>query len=164
MKDPYKAVRRVLKAHDAKAIGDGCWAYVYAHSEDDKVIKTGKTGNNIGYLSYIEELSKQRRHNPNTPLIHSLTIYENAEGYSEFVLIMERLEHWNCKTAKFKALFEDLQAALHDKKAIVVPRDLREALTIVRRAQQASGNPFDLAAFNTMIRGDTLVITDPIWN
>lgn len=181
--EAYSVAKEMIKAQGKyKAIGSGAYGTVYGSKDSKVVYKVGDTSDNVGYLSYIKVLAKQKKHNPFLPKIYGVRFIRSKSGDEVFVVAMEKLEplargmgdvcdwfedelqredfHWN----KSRDKVEDL---LGVKRSL--PKPLTEALEVLRKAYKESNGgrrwdsaDWDLHGGNFMMRGRQIVVTDPL--
>lgn len=156
-----------------KYIGSGVYGTVYGNKDKDWVYKVGDLNDNDGYLSYIKQLSKQKKHNPFTPEIYGVRFYIGPR-FSGFVVAMERLKPMPQRgRGKVWALVDFIEADNRRSDhfgplrelgvKIEFPDHLEEAVTLLRRAKkQSKWANWDLHMGNFMMREKQLVITDPL--
>jgi hypothetical protein len=178
--EAYSVAKEMIKAQGKyKAIGSGAYGTVYGSKDSKVVYKVGDTSNNVGYLSYIKVLSKQKKHNPYLPKIYGVRFIRSKSGDEVFVVAMEKLQPLKRGMGEVCDWFEDelsgynrdsfgnAEAALGVKK--IVPKPLTEALDVLRKAH-SEGNSgrrwdsadWDLHCGNFMMRGPQVVVTDPL--
>ena len=171
-KNAYKAAKELVEAQGKyRKIGSGAYGTVFGTKGSNVVYKVGEVDDNDGYLSYVRELASHKAHNPFTPKIYGVRIYE-PEGYgsSYFVVAMERLAKGKglCQVADW---FEEqlcdngntANPAALSMLGIKMPKALLDALKILHRAyNRASYGDWDLHGGNFMLRGKQVVITDPL--
>lgn len=163
-------------------LGNGCFATAYA-SGRDQVIKVS-VGNDWGYMSFLEAMSRMKSHNPWLPRIHWVRVFMGRSGRdsdSRIVTCLERLERpWDSsgdvedlsqKNAPLWQVYATMCKEIegHVDRPETRQQDwikrnpqLREALAVIHVAMASSGRGTDLHCGNFMVRGRQLVITDPI--
>lgn len=177
-----EVAEKMIKAQGKyRAIGSGCYGTVYGSKDSKVVYKVGDADNNVGYLSFIKVLSKQKKHNPYLPKVYGVRFIKDKHGDEVFVVAMERLEPLARGMGDVCDWFEDelvekdrwgsdtkkVEEALGVKK--IVPKPLGEALTVLRKAYELSQSgkrcdqaDWDLHGGNFMMRGKQIVVTDPL--
>lgn len=155
-------------------IGSGLCARVYGNESKDWVYKIGLMEGNHGYLSYLKQLSKQKKHNPYTPKIYGVRYYI-GDVDSAFVVAIERLKEVRTKKDLYKVdVLADLirvdgefdeefkeELKIKDEKRI---KEVMEMIQILNLALKQSMEEcfWDLHSGNFMKRGRQLVVTDPL--
>lgn len=169
--DGYDSALNLIKEQPGKwdEIGSGVYGTVYGCKDPKKdwVYKIGDVDSNGGYLAWITELQKQKKHNPYTPLIYGLRYYEGAQG-SAFVVAMERLkplrhEYYGVLSVLSNQVRGSSQLKDMQKLGIVVPKEFVQAVQMLMNARKSSGGAgWDLHGGNLMLRGRQIVVTDPL--
>lgn len=172
----FDAARGLVKAQGKyRRIGSGAYGTVYGLKNSDVVYKVGDLSDNEGYLEYIKELAKCKKHNPYTPRIYGVRIYKAKEDdcwgddAGAFVVAMEKLKpskrgmhrivSWFCDELEDNYRRDPAPAEL----GIKFPPALTEVLALLRRAaDRCSYASWDLHGGNFMVRGDQVVVTDPL--
>lgn len=150
----YRAA--VTSLGNVKHIASGGDADVYAAPDSDIVYKVGHISFNEGYLNYLSVLSKQKKHNPFTPKVYSVTL-----GANVFIVALERL---NVRKDGDSFILL-LQSALHGdgQPQHILDPNLAKALDILRKAHKLCKEAdWDLHRQNVMLRGYQPVIIDPL--
>lgn len=175
-----QAVMEIVDGLGQHRIGSGAFGVVYGVRGSDVVYKVCKTSTNGAYMSFVKQLSKQQQDNPFLPKIYGCAVFtSDARIYSEkdsyFVVVMERLN--DQRPAGFydaintvEALCDPYESRFKSNDLLpgiktVVPRVLRQAVSLLKRAKRAAGNDasWDLHGGNFMIRGtNQLVVIDPL--
>lgn len=176
----HKAAKAFIKEKGAtRHIGSGCYGSVYGGTGLNVVYKVGDVDINAGYLSFIRQVIKQDSHNPFTPKVFSVTIFDDCEE-RYFVVEMEKLK--SMKRSQYPAArkiadmmynHSDLKvdrglAALGIK--IHIPEEIRELTKMLKRAyKNANRNiewcdaiDWDMHMGNFMQRDGQIVVTDPL--
>lgn len=158
-------------------IGGGVYAQAFTSEDTPFVVKVGNMSDN-GYIAYLEVLAELGLENPYLPRIIDVTFYkqEDAEfAYASFYVVrMEKLELGKYRDAwstEGGSVFE------HQCRFIRVIADVGlppwpidplivEAVTVVHLAHERANiehhASYDLHCKNFLLRGDQLVITDPL--
>jgi hypothetical protein len=172
------AVMEIIEGMDQKRIGSGAFGVVYSERGSDVVYKVCEAGSNKPYMSFVKQLSKQQQYNPFLPKVYGCAVFtSDVKGDSYFIVVMERLnDHrpggFYDAIVKVEELV-DPYARGQDKSATnllpglktVVPRPLRSAVSLLKRAKRSAGKNagWDLHGGNFMMRGDNqLVVIDPL--
>lgn len=183
----YDAAKRGVKrqAKNIRVIGTGAFAAVWGAKNSPVVFKVGDYYDNDGYLAYIKELAKSRKHNPFTPRIYGMWIFRNKNDSSDayFVVAIERLESgykrngftWAVEWLEDMVYTFNKNNSRNKEKEILnkffgikqmlpknMPKDLVEVAEMLKRAYKKSGADWDIHTGNCMMRGNQLVITDPL--
>jgi hypothetical protein len=178
-KDAEKAAKEMINAQHKKMkfLGSGCYGSVYGAKDSDVVYKIGKVSSNKPYLSYIKVLAKQKKHNPYTPKVYGVRYIKDQRGMTVFVVAMEKLTALPRDMYDVASYFEgELEYGGNDDSkqdaekvlGIVrkVPKQLNEAMSILRNAFDEAGGKWDanwdLHEGNFMMRGKQVVCTDPL--
>lgn len=150
-------------------IGSGCFGRVYGSDRSPVVYKVGDVHENGGYLSYINKLSKVTKRNPYFPVIYGVRFLKGTYGSQYFVVAMERLAPVRGAVADHIYLLADLIRGDDSNDAfkqmglkLQMNAELREAVRLLRAAKRDSDGYWDLHSGNFMLRGQQLVITDPL--
>lgn len=163
------AAKALVKAQGKyKIVGSGCYGAVYGAKGSDIVYKIGDATDNDGYLAYVKQLSKQKTHNKFTPKIHGVRVYESKHD-KYFVVAMERLsplkrEHHSLVDWFAEAFMNDNFKTMFRKElGIIVPKPLKELYELLVDSYTNGRNvDWDLHSGNFMMRGDQIVIIDPL--
>jgi hypothetical protein len=169
------------QAEGMRMIGSGCYGYVYGVKGSDVVYKVGDANDNAGYLSYIDQLKRTKKHNPFTPKIYGVRIYEGVYGEKAFVVAMERLTPHKSNAQrimmhKVASWFEDNLTEDYDRTdmscpalgvQVTMPDALTECVAMIRKAYDngrffGDWVDYDFHAGNFMFRGKQVVCIDPL--
>ena len=167
----YDAAEQLVKDQPGQwdCIGSGVYGTVYGCKGKDWVYKVSKVSCNKPYLSYIKQLSKLTAHNPYTPEIYGVRIYEGDDNDDGFVVAMERLSSLNgagrTRAWAFKDFMED--TSMSKDFAVLgirldVPPSIAELTKVLKAAKKQSRGGWDLHMGNFMMREKQLVVTDPL--
>lgn len=159
-----------LKARGYKKLGWGSFCSVYARNNEDEVIKVGNDVNGDGYMQFRRFVGL-RSSNPHLPYIRSLEIFDNEPGnpYSVpyYVVRMERLQdsYKRCDEPVFRDALRE--AGLNDICDLAEPENITAKTRAMLYVKGALAELFrthcpDIKYANVMLRGSTLVITDPV--
>lgn len=174
--DNYNAsdyVDELIEKAQLQNIGSGAYAKVYSRNDLNVVFKVGDAEDNSGYMSYLKALSQVKTKNPYFPKIYEASIVRGRNSYdSVLVVAMERLRELEyVSLQKLRPVIDwfdnnawhiDRLFELSKLLGIKYPIHLSQALRVLQKAYKTSGGSFDLHAGNFMLRGEQLVITDPI--
>lgn len=171
--DAYYTAKEMIRAQGAETcLGSGAYGRVYGSKEGKVVYKMGDASDNEGYLAFIKTLSKQKTHNPYLPQIYGVRFIKDSKGNEYFVVAMERLQPLPSKHFDVADVMQDLITGSKDSssaEAIVgikrsVPKQLVQAVRVVRDAYKSKQRyvNWDLHSGNFMLRGQQVVITDPL--
>lgn len=167
----YDAAIELIRAQGKyHKVGNGCYGDVFAAKGSDIVYKIGDATNNDGYLAYVNVLSKQRTHNKFTPKIYGVRIYELNADEKYFVVAMERLseiKHYHYKLVDwFASMFMNdkfFDIMLSRELGIRIPKQLKDLYLLMRKSYKSGCYiDWDLHEGNFMLRGDQIVIIDPL--
>ena len=149
-------------------LGSGVYGTVYGCKDKDWVYKVGKVSCNGPYLSYIKQLSKLETHNPYTPEIYGVRIYEGKPD-SGFVVAMERLKPLDGSGRTKAWAFKDFMQEFRMDRGLAslgirldVPAQLSELSKVLLTAKKNSRGSWDMHQGNFMMRKKQLVVTDPL--
>ena len=174
---PFKDARNLIKAQGKfKRIGTGAFGEVYGSKNSNLVYKIGEVYENEPYLAYIKTVITQKEHNPFTPKIYGVRIYQNKkeDEDSYFVVCMEKLKPIDRNDHRVYRWFSDQLETSSDssRNAIaeqmlgiktVVPPAVSNALKLLKKAwRKSKQGDWDLHSGNFMKRGKQIVITDPL--
>lgn len=163
-------------------IGNGAFGTVYGSPKSGIVYKFGEYTSNRGYLSFVKEMSKLKKHNPFLPLIHGVRIYNAGKGHRKFfVVAMERLESDGWNSPGFDVAMSVVVKLIRQDNTASDPMPLNfmglqfkendalfEAVNVVKSAHRAAQRPrnsvsYDLHSGNFMMRDrNQLVVIDPL--
>ena len=171
--DARYIAKEMIHAQGAKTcLGSGCFGRVYGSKKSKIVYKLGDARDNDGYLAYLEILARQKQHNPYLPQIYGVRFIKDSKGNEYFVVAMERLQPLPSKHFDVADVMQDLITGSKDSssaEAIVgikrsVPKQLVQAVRVVRDAYKSKQRyvNWDLHSGNFMLRGQQVVITDPL--
>ena len=183
--DPAELAKVMVKAQlgkHARRIGSGSYGDVWGTKHNDIVYKIGNANDNTGYLSFMEVLAKQKTHNPFFPKIYGLRYLKYKMAYREestFVVAMEKLKRLSSKHTPVVGFFNDELDGEYDDYGVdeayavlgvkrSIPKPLATALSVLREANKIAnkkcyyGVDWDLHSDNFMLRGNQVVITDPL--
>jgi hypothetical protein len=170
------------QAKGMRMIGSGCYGYVYGIKGSGVVYKVGDANDNAGYLAYIDQLKRTKKHNPFTPKIYGVRIYKGPYGDKAFVVAMERLTphksdaqrrmmhrvaNWFSDNVNEYNTRTDLSCDALGVK-VIMPKALTEAVAMIRKAYDNGGAfgdycvDYDFHAGNFMFRGKQVVCIDPL--
>lgn len=153
-----------------RQIGAGCYGVVYGSKNSDIVYKVGDADDNAGYLAYITALSKRKTHNKFTPRIHGVRIYKSKYD-SCFIVAMEKLQKLPARHKKEIYNFDNIYAEMKYPNittaifnvAVKIPKQLRDAIDLIIKCEKTTHYvDVDFHAGNFMMRGDQIVIIDPL--
>lgn len=159
-----------LKDRGYRRIGWGAFASTYARNNEPEVIKVGNDVNADGYLQFLRFVGL-RSSNPHLPYVRSIEIFDNAPGdpYSVpyYVVRMERLDESHTLTAEPRLRLAVEMAGLEDLFDLASPGDITaktRAMLYVKGmlCELFRTHAADIKHTNVMLRGNTLVITDPV--
>ena len=160
--DCKRAVQALIEAGYRRIGEDSAFGVVLAHSHlPDRVVKIAHRPKEDGWFPFIDHA--RRNPSPHLPVVHD---YEEHETYA--VAVLETLEplDWETKRGAFET-FNTASAASERRPEVweqyrrVLPQRLGDDLQALRDAFLADWH-FDLHAGNFMVRGDTLVVIDPL--
>lgn len=161
---------------------DGMYAKAWSSDELPFVIKIGWM-NDYGYLSYLEILHELELDNPYLPRIHDVTLFlvrgeERKNGV--YVVRMEKLQRgefknpWSekddtpfaqqCRLFRQNATLKlraKMEPAAEDALA-VIQLAFERAQEKVKDISDHTNVRYDLHFYNFLLRGEQMVITDPI--
>lgn len=149
-------------------LDSGAFASVYGAKGSPIVYKTGDASSNEAYLAYVRELSRLSKHNPWLPRVYGCRIYSNGRD-KHFVVALERLDQGQDR--RFYDAVSELNDLCYNRPATrsalglkrIVPRELKTALDLIKRARRKSRSGWDIHSGNLMLRAaKQLVITDPL--
>lgn len=169
-------MKNLLKMKGFKPLNSGSYATVYGAKGHDKVYKIGRVADNErGYLKYLRALHKMRKHNPFTPKIYSWWTFTDGRNTSNnvFVITMERLVEFDSDDAyEVSDMLEGIIRSKRDNKSntgaerlgveIKMPAKLNRVVTIIADLLDNTDARSDIHTGNIMLRGNQVVITDPI--
>lgn len=158
-------------------IGGGVYAQAFSNDATPFVVKIGQMADH-GYLSYLEVISELGIENPYLPRIIDVTFYKQKgaefEYLNYYVVRMEKLVkgdfHYAWST-EGGTVFEHQCRFIRVIADVGLPPwpidpQMIEAVTIVHLAYERASTKklpnYDLHCQNFLLRGDQLVITDPI--
>lgn len=162
-------------------LGGGLYAKTYGNSETPFVVKVGRMTDR-GYRAYLSVMQELGIQNPYLPRILDVTYFtgENAYGekdvyFSFFAVRMEKLERGDYNYAwseegdsPFAQACRIIRAAADDRLSLLKADSvLEEAIAVIQLARDRvyrdhENVSFDLHCGNVMLRGEQLVITDPL--
>lgn len=171
-------IESLIKAQGKyKVVGRGAYATVYGSKESDIIYKVGEVSSNQPYLSYVKVLSRLKKHNPFTPKIYGVRFYKGKKSRDNywvddsdyFVVAMERLNTAKGKASQVHNWFdtmlggwaEDMSQEILGVK-MIIPEQLQHAMDILKASIRKSNGCFDFHKGNFMMRGNQVVITDPL--
>ena len=174
--NPRSIATQMIRAQGAKNfMGSGAFGRVYGDPRRNLVYKIGDIDANAGYLAYVKAIARHGRENAFLPRIYGVRYIKSKAGRSSeddvFVVAMEKLSElpkqltdsadWIADQLRGYNRTEKGMAALGVK--ISIPRELKEALRVARRAYNSEEHEWDLHHGNFMVRdGRQLVLTDPL--
>lgn len=172
--DPRSIATQMILAQGAsKFMGSGAFGRVYGDPRRNLVYKIGDIDANAGYLAYVKAIARHGRENAFLPRIYGVRYIKSKSGEDDvFVVAMEKLSelpsgmedsaNWIADQLRGCDRTGKGMAALGVK--VSVPKQLKEALQVARKAYQESANAeWDLHHGNFMVRdGRQLVLTDPL--
>lgn len=170
---PETAIRVLIKNQGRfTRIGSGCYADVYGNKKSNVVYKVGEVDSNAPYLAYVKALRVSRDANPYLPKIHGIRIYSNGCKYDDhFVVAMEKLTPLPRKLHSMPYFFERLlgdDGRDSDDYASavalgIISNHMQHAIKLLHRAYKSErDSSFDIHSGNFMLRGEQIVITDPL--
>jgi hypothetical protein len=175
--DPARlAVMEIIEGMGQVRIGSGAFGVVYSERGSDVVYKVCEAGTNKPYMSFVKQLSKQKVDNPFLPKVYGCAVFtSDVKGDSYFIVVMERLnsdrpDGFYDAIGKVEELVDPHSRRTPNNDLLpgfktVVPRALRSAVSLLKRAKRAAGKEagWDLHGGNFMIRGQNqLVVIDPL--
>ena len=160
--DCKKAVQALIEAGYRRIGEDSAFGVVLAHSHmPDRVVKIAHRPKDDGWLPFID-------HARNCPSEHLPTVYDYEEHETYAVAVLETLEPLDWRTNPGPSdTFNSASAAGERRPEVweqykrVLPPELGDVLQGLRDCFLEEWH-FDLHAGNFMLRGDTLVVTDPL--
>lgn len=171
------------KGYRLQSLGDGLYSQVFAKPGGKYVYKLF-TVKDTGYLEYLK-YAMANQYNPHVPRIFGKPIKiempgnrDHTHGQQFLIVKLERLkEYYNGNPTPDINVIMDVMDWLHDSKtkktmsrkqhdlAQSVKKnypDLFKILEWLYELQRATGKNPDLHTGNVMLRGNTVVITDPL--
>lgn len=165
-------VEKMIRSQEGnfKQIGSGVFGRVFGSRINKKIVyKIGEASTNTGYISYLKELSKQKKHNPFTPKIHAVRFVSGKGDTSAFIVCMERLRELPYDGEEAADTLVDLIMGEKKKQdtynlgiRMVLPSEIKSLVRMVRKAERVSEATLDLHYGNFMVRGRQIVVTDPL--
>lgn len=169
---PQQVVFRMLTEARATLLGSGGFASAYRVG--NRAIKIGSLHKNTAYLAYVRQVFKDPE-NPLFPKIYNATIYMSPDGdraQSVIYVEMELLDNADSREDRFN-YYEEMRSL---RRMITAPdkhpeqlldTTLSNTIKAVRRAfvnarRLDDSTVFDMHLGNFMLRGNQIVITDPI--
>jgi hypothetical protein len=168
-----------VKAHDLKFLGDGACATVYKGK--DCVYKIGAVEDNRAYLAYIQTIAESGIQNPFLPKVFGVRIVGKSmivalEELSDnfYAGDMEKqigISHYDLETlCKWIAYNHNNEhQAKIDEYSLNIKEGYRNELmaaayivAATTKSPNSKGCRFDMHSGNFMMRGNQIVITDPL--
>lgn len=154
-----------------KRLGWGAFGRAYCHpANDQEVIKIGNDTNSDGYLQFVKFVGL-RSSNPHLPYITSVEIFDNSPGdpfsVPYYVVCMERLQESGKIDAQPYLRLALEEAGLEDLLDLASPENITAKTRAMLYVKGVLCELFrthaqDIKYDNVMLRGTTLVITDPV--
>lgn len=151
---------------NGKFLGSGVFGSTY--QVGDEVIKVFR--DDVGYSSYLKELSKQKKQNNFAPVINWVKIID--DGYDPTTMVsMEPLKSVNQLRGDvrktFNSVVQEIDNVVRGKTRNLkyqTPVELEELADVIRLAKKNSRRDgYDLHNENIMLRANnSVVITDPL--
>ena len=171
--------REFVNAHDLEFLGDGACATVYKGK--DCVYKIGTVKDNQAYLAYIQTIAESGIQNPFLPKVFGVRIVaENVivalEELSDEFYAGDMKEQIGIGHHELETLCEwiaynhnnENQARI-DEYSLKIKKKFRNELmaaayivAATTKSPNSKGCRFDMHAGNFMLRGQQVVITDPL--
>ena len=183
---PLEAAEKFVKSKGARRmIGQGCYGAVWASNEGkrgsgNRVYKVCNTEKNrTAYLPYVQVCIDELKGNTHVPRIYSVTEFVAADIYREddyTVICMEKLapvgepngnplngcgytfesgEHFN----SMNMMYDTVRHGTNKDK---FNPEMFKALEVIGHVQRKWSCCLDIHSGNVMLRGNILVITDPL--
>lgn len=160
-------------------IGNGIFSNVYSNNETPFVVKVGSL-HDYGYLAYLEMMQELNVQNPYLPHIIDVSFFRNDCEYDpgRYVVRMEKLVNGSYNSSW--GITGDTEFAQHCRFIRLGVQDglfnsedprfnsnLNDAVALIQLAferakQKTTSVRYDLHCGNFLLRGDQLVITDPL--
>jgi len=180
------AISFVKKKGARRKLGEGCYGAVWGSNEGkrgagNRVYKICNTSSNRrAYLRYAEECVTTLKGNTHVPRIFSITEFNSADlnmgGLNVTVLCMEKLvpigpQNGNplqgCACVVTPAQREMLNlmsntARKASGKPASMDEDMYNVMEVISNIYRHGDTCVDLHSANVMMRGDTIVVTDPL--
>jgi len=168
----YIAARKIISSFGkVRKIGEGSYGTVYGVVGSDVVYKIGNIEENEPYLAYIKLLSRKRKHNPYTPIIHDIKFIRNKNGRNEgyFIIAMEKLKEMTDEMNDIFPLFSyvlyhNRDISVFKENTIDVTKELKDVITTLKKAYKSCVGwvSWDLHNGNFMRRDNQIVVIDPL--
>lgn len=170
-------MKKLLGLKNFKPLGSGSYAVVYGAKGHDTVYKIGSVPHNTdGYLRYVTEITKMKKHNPFTPRLYTWWTFTDGNDCDNdvFVISMERLKEIDeTDDGVFEAVdvLENLVLGVYQNRRpgenvlgvkVKVPAALNQIASIIMDLNDDRSN-LDIHYGNIMMRGEQIVITDPVY-
>lgn len=165
---------KFLKKQGYELLGDGAFSDVFAKPGEKFVLKViRRNANEDCYLQYVKAL--QGKTNPHFPKIGRIREYKTEAGMTWYVIPVERLKRvtppvfrkrpdcifaYSYEAYSKPASLKNVHPVDYDEMVEKYPQ-LVEALKFIHSTFTGQCD-MDLHSGNMMLRGDTLVLTDPI--
>lgn len=163
-----------------KPIGRGSYAKVY-EVDALTVVKYLPHVEEDSYFEYVKLLSKQKHHNPYTPVINAAYLLQESKQQKSAIVIMERLTPMAMHFGRTRAIEMEAERILRDSprvgRAVSAMHEmhslmsgcsstpaggqLAKAFSIIKKVLNKTGGIVDISEHNMMMRGNQLVFTDP---
>lgn len=168
-----------VKAHDLKFLGDGACATVYKGK--DCVYKIGAVKDNQAYLAYIQTIAESGIQNPFLPKVFGVRIVDknmivaleelSDEFYAGDMTEKIGISHYELETlCEWIAYNHDGENQKRiDEYSLKIKEKFRNELmaaayivAATTKSPNCKGCKFDMHSGNFMLRGNQVVITDPL--
>lgn len=150
---PYQKLINLLIKRGYKILGAGCYSIVFKSKLSDSVIKIGSTLADP-WLIYAETV--QSINNPHFPKVYNIHQFEHLDYY---VARVERLKPigMNFTDTQYRSFIDEM---LNNRPSSEASRQAVRILNqLLSRMDYAK---LDLHLENIMLRGETLVLSDPL--
>lgn len=154
MSSAFTVVRNFIK-QDFKLAGVGYYSAVFESNVDPNIVyKVGRTLKDP-FLDYIS--MPRLKHNPHFPRV--LSLHKDYDNY----WYMATIEALTPIPEHKKTLAKTVRDSVHSLDKVSLPEQLKQLLNeVVLFAENDDSVSIDLHSGNIMMRGNTLVITDPL--
>ena len=174
----FDFAEQMIKAQGSfKIKGSGSYANVYVDPSKDYVYKM--YSRDYGYDCYLKFLQSQKQQNPFAPKVYAVRVLKGTDGSRCTVVCTEKLKPFTTKGQKHKGermkifrkaefLFEKYYQFLYDSDGIYRIKSSKDKLVRLVEDLYAfygtkhCGSP-DIHKGNLMLRGNQVVITDPLY-
>jgi hypothetical protein len=186
VKDEFEiAALKEKEVAGLEQIGAGSFASVFSRPDLEYVVKYNRHGmSDDGYFCYLKAMvedGKFRRQyweeqivNPFLPVLYKIQVFMRDSIYMGYVVRMEKLLGYSDveSTLKFERDIKEICDHIYDAaighysntSSFYDGEALKNLLKILHRASSENNNPgsYDLHNNNWMMRGNQIVLTDPL--